>query len=101
MAEKSIIKELESQIAVLLSDHKRLKGMVAELTEQSDKLTAERRTLTEQVAELNAELTTLRLGRALSGNKADKDKSRARVNNLMREVDKCIALLNGDCKEAL
>ncbi len=99
MADKSIIKELESQVATLLSDHKRLSGLIAEFKVQREKLTIERRALQEQVAALNAELTTLRLGQALSGNKAEKDKSRARVNNLMREVDKCIALLNGACEE--
>ena len=36
----------------------------------------------------------MQLTAGLAGGSADKEKARARVNRLMREVDKCIALLN-------
>ena len=42
---------------------------------------------------LKAEIQRLRLAEGLSGNSADNSKSRARINQLLREVDKCIALL--------
>ncbi len=94
MAEKSIIKELEGQVALLIEDHKRLSRLNCELEEQRVKLVQQRRELQEQVSELNGELSSLRLSEALSGNGTDRDRARARVNQLMREVDRCIALLN-------
>ncbi len=81
-------------MASLLSDHKRVCALNSSLSEQRDKLLAERRALQEQVAELSSELSKLRLSQALGGDATDRDKSRARINHLMREVDKCIALLN-------
>lgn len=95
MADKSIIEELEAQVGGLISDHQRLGALVKDLKSQNDKLLQDRRELREQVSTLNGELSSLRLSQALSGSGGvDKDKSRARVNHLMREVDKCIALLN-------
>ncbi|MFI3316159.1 MAG: hypothetical protein SNF93_01100 [Rikenellaceae bacterium] len=94
MADKSIIKELESQVAALIADHKRLSALNAELEAQREKLLSERRELQKQVASQGSELSSLRLSQALSGSSADRDKARARVNQLMREVDRCIALLN-------
>ena len=94
MADKSIIKDLEVQIANLLSDHKRIYALNSSLNQQKAKLLAERRALQEQVTELTNELSALRLSQALGGQATDRDKSRARINHLMREVDKCIALLN-------
>ncbi len=94
MADKSIVKELEAQVGVLVADHQRLSRLAVELEAQREKLLAERRELQEQVATLSSELSSLRLSEALSGNGVDRDKARARVNQLMREVDRCIALLN-------
>ncbi|MFR9503392.1 MAG: hypothetical protein SNH73_02925 [Rikenellaceae bacterium] len=99
MADKSIIRELEAQVGVLVAYHKRLSEINRELELVRDKLLVERRALQERVAELSSELSSLRLSEALSGNGEDKDKARARVNQLMREVDRCIALLNAVDKE--
>ncbi len=94
MAEKSIIKELEAQVAALMADHKRLAELNADMQGQIDSLTKERRELQERVSEQSSEISSLRLSVALGGNNTDKNKARARVNQLMREVDRCIALLS-------
>ena len=36
----------------------------------------------------------MRLSEGLGGPAGDRDKARARINRLMREVDRCIALLS-------
>ncbi len=99
MAEKEIIKELEAQVAALIADHKRLSRLSDDLTRERNSLLSERRELQMQVTQLNSEISSLRLSVALGGNDKDKDKARARVNQLMREVDRCIALLNKVDKE--
>ena len=85
MAEKSVITNIEARIRQLIDDHKRLSESCAELTAQRDNLKAENRTLQERIRELDGELSRMQLTEGL--------KARARVNRLMREVDKCIALL--------
>lgn len=93
MAEKSVITNIENRIRQLMDDHKRLSDQCAELTAQRDSLKAENRTLQERIRELDGELSRMQLTEGLAGGSRNRDKARARVNRLMREVGKCIALL--------
>ena len=93
MAEKSVITNIENRIRQLMDDHKRLSDQCAELTAQRETLRAEKRTLEERVRELDGELARMQLTEGLAGESRNREKARARVNRLMREVDKCIALL--------
>ena len=92
MAEKSVITNIENRIRQLMDDHKRLSDQCAELTAQRDNLKAENRTLQERIRELDGELSRMQLTEGLAGESRNREKARARVNRLMREVDKCIAL---------
>lgn len=94
MADKSVITELGNRIRQLLDDHKRLSGLCAELTAENGVLKAENRTLLERRKALETELSRMQLTAGLAGDDRNRDKARARVNQLMREVDKCIALLS-------
>ena len=93
MADKSVITNIEAHVRQLIDDHKRLSDLCAELTAQRDTLRSEKRTLEERVRELDAELARMQLTEGLAGGGRNREKARARVNRLMREVDKCIALL--------
>lgn len=92
MAVKTLITDIESRMRRLMDDHRRLEGLCGELTAERDALRSEKRTLQERLQTMERELSTLRLGQAMAG-AGDREKARARVNRLMREVDKCIALL--------
>lgn len=94
MAEKSVIANLETRVRQLIGDHERVTALCAELAAERDALRSENRTLRERVKTLDAEVARLELAGGLTGDRRDRDKARARVNRLMREVDKCIALLN-------
>lgn len=94
MAVKGVITELDGRVERLVEEHRRMVALCGKLTAERDALKEEKRTLELRVRELDHELSTLRLSEGLAGGKADKEKARARVNRLMREVDKCIALLN-------
>lgn len=93
MADKSVIASLEARVGRLIEDHRRLAGLCAELTAQCESLRGEKRVLEERLRELDAEVARLQLADGLAGGSGNRDKARARVNRLMREVDKCIALL--------
>lgn len=94
MAVKTIITDIESRVQRLMDDHRRLESLCGELTAERDALLGEKRALQEQTKAMERELSALRLGEGLAGGGGDRTKARARVNRLMREVDKCIALLN-------
>lgn len=93
MADKSVITNIENRIRQLMDDHKRLSELCVELTAQRDGLKAENRTLQERIRDLDGELSRMQLTEGLAGESRNREKARARVNRLMREVDKCIALL--------
>lgn len=93
MAENSEIVTLETRIRRLIEDHRRLAELCAELTTRCDTLRVENRQLQENIRALNAELARMQLTEGLAGESSNREKARARVNRLMREVDRCIALI--------
>ncbi len=92
MADKSVIESLEIRMRALVDAHRRLDARCRALVVERDRLKAANRTLEERVRGLDAELGRMRLADSLAGGSGDREKARARVNRLMREVDKCIAL---------
>ena len=94
MAEKKVISDLEARIRQLMADHQKLTDLCAQTAAERDALRKENRVLQQQVKKLDKELATAQLGQGLSGNAANQTKAIARVNRLMREVDRCIALLD-------
>ncbi|HJC27440.1 hypothetical protein [uncultured Alistipes sp.] len=93
MADKSVITNLEARVGRLIEEHRRLSGLCSELTRERDSLRAEKRSLEERVRELDAQVGRMQLAEGLAGGGTNREKARARVNRLMREVDKCIALV--------
>ena len=93
MACKSIITHIQAQAERVISQHEKLETEYAALAQECNSLRAEVRAQQEQIRELKAEISRLQLAESLSGNTTNKTKSRARINLLLREVDKCIALL--------
>ena len=93
MVDKSVITNLETRVGQLIDDHRRLSELCSELSAQCDALRIEKRTLEERVKALDAELARMQLTEGLAGGTRNSEKARSRVNRLMREVDKCIALL--------
>lgn len=93
MACKSIISHIQAQAERVIAQHENIEAQVAMLTSERDALKAELRKQQEENMALKAEVQRLHLAQSLGGKTADKTKSRARINQLLREVDKCIALL--------
>jgi len=93
MAEKEVIRRLEAHILRLIDDHREAIRQRDEALAGRDALKTQIRTLQERIHALDAELARVELSEGLAGKSPDREKAKARVNRLMREVDKCIALL--------
>ena len=93
MADKSVIANIEARIGALIEDHRRLSELCRELTAERDALKIANRAQEERIRALDAEVGRMQLAEGLSGGGRNRAKARARVNRLMREVDRCIALL--------
>lgn len=85
---------IAAQVDRLVGSHAALARACSELTAERDSLREENRTLAMQVKELQNRIARLQLRDGLSGGVADKEQARARINRLLREVDRCIALID-------
>ncbi len=93
MSDKTVIVNIEKRVRQLIDDHKRLSRLCRDLEREREKLRNENRSLRARVKSLDTELAKRELCEGLEGSGHNREKARARVNHLMREVDKCIALV--------
>lgn len=87
-----MLEDIKSNIAKLISLYETEKQRADTLEQQLGQSRAQSRDYQEQIAELNQQIDTLKLASAFTAsgdNRAAKD----RVAKLIREIDKCIKLL--------
>ncbi len=94
MDRRVIIESLRDKVGRLIEDNKRLAGECSALSAERDTLKVENRDLKLASAALEKRIGTLELGGGLAGGGVDTRQARARINRLMREIDRCIALMN-------
>ena len=92
--EKKLLKSFETQLRHLIYLHDELKRENAELKKllENEKLKNEK--VQAQYDELEVSYTNLKTATAISLNGSDVKETKLRLSKLVREVDKCIALLN-------
>lgn len=95
MADKPIISRLENLMARLMAEHERVSALERQARGELAALKTENRALQERLVEAERALQVARLGQGLAGGQQEgRSKALVRVNALVREVDKCIALLD-------
>ena len=92
--EKKLLSTFETQLRHLMYLHDELKRENAGLRKllENEKLKNEK--VQAQYDELEANYTNLKTATAISLNGSDVKETKLRLSKLVREVDKCIALLN-------
>ena len=92
--EKKLLNTFETQLRHLIYLHDELKRENAELKKllENEKLKNEK--VQAQYDELEVSYTNLKTATAISLNGSDVKETKLRLSKLVREVDKCIALLN-------
>jgi cell division septum initiation protein DivIVA len=88
------IKNLEQLINHLISDYVVLQKENAQLKAEVLKLEGQLNSGEEKIQNLGAEVERLRLARGLAGDPEEAKAAKAKLGSLMREIDRCIALLN-------
>ena len=97
MAKQQVVQSLAEKVARVIEENNRLEQQQAEMTANLQKLRVENRTLKEKLDEVQKKLSLLELGEGLASKDADsasRKRARAQINRLMREIDRCIALMN-------
>ena len=94
MAGSSVIDSLSAKIERLMAEHDKALARNAELSRERTKLAEENKTLKQTTASLERRIGVWELGNGLTGTATDTKRARARINQLVREIDRCIALMN-------
>ncbi|MBO4443197.1 MAG: hypothetical protein J5698_01080 [Bacteroidaceae bacterium] len=87
----------EEKLRMLMDAHGRLKAENLELRSRLHNVEGALQAEQQRYAELNSSYLSLKDGRVLEGiNVEDVSSTRARLTRLVREVNRCIAMLNAD-----
>lgn len=91
---ENLLATFEVRVGDLMSFCDKLKGENAKLKEALNSKNSEMQQLRQTIGELNARYDNLLTARTLSLEEGDVKEAQQRLSKLVREVDKCIALLN-------
>ena len=90
----NIISSLEIKINKLLSSFNNLKLVNDELKNEKSRLSLELDDQSRQINSLNDKIKIMSISKSVDVSKNDVKETRLKINEYIREVDKCIALLN-------
>jgi predicted nucleic acid-binding Zn-ribbon protein len=96
MTEESLlhVKELREKIHHIFREFEKLEKRNEELQQEIISLNNKVRFLEEEKGSLSTKYENLKLAKAIESGSGDKQAARNKINKLMREIDKCVALLN-------
>ena len=90
----NIISSLEIKINKLLSSFNNLKLVNDELKNEKSRLSLELDDQSRQINSLNDKIKIMSISKSVDVSNNDVKETRLKINEYIREVDKCIALLN-------
>ena len=89
-----LVQTIDSKVDNLIQRCDRLQDANAKLEKDNAALTGQLDEKQQEIDELNNKNKMLKVAGALSGDGADQSEAKQKINELVREIDKCIALLN-------
>jgi len=89
----ALVTAIEYKLDLIMKQNKKLKKQMLELKTKNESLTAELQLKQKEKDELYKENQILLLNKGAL-RKQDSEKAKKNINDFIREIDKCIALLN-------
>lgn len=87
-----IVEGIENKIKKLVYQNEQLHQQNAELKRQLEDLKSEKETLTAHSRNLEDQISKLKVAKSLTGR--DHFQARQQINEMLREIERCYALLN-------
>lgn len=88
------IAAIRTYVRKLIDENNQLRSQSSQNAEELGQLRDRVSSLEAQLAEQSEKEQVLRMAQSLGGEAADNSAAKRRINELVREIDKCIALLN-------
>ena len=86
---------LRQSIRRLISFYETEKSERARLESELEKAQMQNETCKEQITELKKEIDNLKLKQAFMADSADNTQARKKIDKLIKEIDRCISLMEG------
>lgn len=91
---KKLLEVIHGQVNELISQNKAAQNELDRLKQENSDLTNELSQKDNELMRIREQLKVYKLAGSVAVEKSDRSELRSQVNELVREVDKCIALLN-------
>jgi uncharacterized coiled-coil DUF342 family protein len=91
---KVTIERLHNKLELLLSNYQQIKEELNTSSQKVDELSKKLEVQNETIQQLNEKNKVLKLSSSMQGDQGDNKAAKQKINELVREIDKCIALLN-------
>jgi len=89
-----IVDSLENRVGKLLQEHENLKNKKSKLEEEITVLIRQQDQYSKEIENWREECTTLKLANSMLGSNEYKRETKLKINELVREIDKCITQLS-------
>jgi len=89
-----IVDSLENRVGKLLQEYENLKNKKSKLEEEITVLMTQQDQYSKEIENWREECTTLKLANSMLGSNEYKRETKLKINELVREIDKCITQLS-------
>ncbi len=90
----NVVDRIESKVLEMRNELENCKNENAQLTQQNQSLSSQLEEHKKRLNDLQEQNKVVKIAKAVTDDEDDRKEQRKRLNELVREVDKCIALLN-------
>lgn len=88
------LQHIEKLLLVLIDQYEKATHDVASLEQNVNELKSELEQKSHKIQELEGELRAARIAKSVASSTEDTELAKAKISTLVREIDRCIALLN-------
>lgn len=88
------IGQLRNKVEKLVNLHEKLMQEYQQLKTQQDQLKSQIHSQQQQISELEEKNRVIRLGQMVSGSDQNTREIKLKINEYIREIDRCLALIN-------
>ena len=91
---KDIINNIEVKLVKFIAKHQQLSNEKLILTQENNDLSDELKKKEDEISTLQDKIKLMNISKSVEVSKEEVKASRLKINEYVREIDKCIALLN-------
>ncbi|HWR99150.1 MAG TPA: hypothetical protein VN249_00970 [Prolixibacteraceae bacterium] len=92
--ETLLLREFKEKLEQMIGLHQKMKAECQILKEEKKRLDEQINLLTISNQDLSKKVEDLKFAKSLAGANEDSHEAKIKINRLVREIDKCISLLN-------